>query len=96
MKSFILSFAIALVLQVILILATLIIGHGDYPLYPYWLPYAFLPLFTSSTEQVGQGLLVLVFLFSLPAIFYSLIFAVIVLGVRELFHRPRRKIRRTI
>lgn len=83
MKTFFKYFSISLIIQVFVISFSLVCRMGDLLLLPYWIPYALLPP-TEPSQQYNAGILRIIVLFSVPAIFYSLIFSLIAVGVKQI------------
>lgn len=83
MRKFFNFFFLALIIQVIIITLVFLLRIGDLILLPYWIPYAFLPLVMNSPERGSESTVHPIILFSIPAIFYSIIFALIMYIIKR-------------
>lgn len=83
MRKFIKLFFLALIIQVTIITLIFLLRIGDLILLPYWIPYAFLPLVMNSPERGSESTVHPIILFIIPAVFYSIIFALIMCVIKR-------------
>jgi hypothetical protein len=83
MRKFIKYFFPAMIIQAVIIALVLLLRSGELILLPYWLPYAFLPLFIDSPARGSESAAHPIILFSIPAVFYSIIFALIMCVIKR-------------
>lgn len=79
MKTFLKHFSIGVVFQVVIVTISIFIGLGDLILLPYWIPLSLFDAIIDIPDNFGQkfGLIGFIFLFSIPGIFYSILFGLI-------------------
>lgn len=75
MKSFLKYFIIGLVIQIVVVIPIIFLGIGDFVLIPYLIPYEVLGVIFPTSKQIGEGLTSLIILLFIPAVFYSIVFA---------------------
>ena len=88
MKRFLKYFCIALVIQLVVIGMYALFGVGEFLLIPYWLPYQLLVLLTNPGRLIDWVQEPLV-MYGIPAVFYSVIVALITYLICWLRQEPR-------
>lgn len=85
MKIFLKYFSIAVVFQAIIVILSIFIGLGDLVLLPYWIPCSLFDAIIDIPDNFGQkyGLIGFIFLFSIPGIFYSILFGLLMYAIKR-------------
>lgn len=85
MKIFIKYFVLGIISQVLLVILIILTGLGDLILLPYTIPYEILGAIVTLPKQIGSenSIMIPIVLLCIPAVFYSIIFALIMYVVKR-------------